>query len=237
MLDFRAAESTATELAAALPSLRIALLHGRLSGRDKADVMGRFKAGEIDLLVATTVVEVGVDVPNATLMVIENPERLGLAQLHQLRGRVGRGSERSHCVLLYKPPLGEQSRARLKVMRETTRRFPHRRRRSEAARAGRRARHAPDRRTAVPSGGSRNRRASDRARHRYCVADRHVAPGRCRRADRHLVAAERRLHAGLKTMPRRGNFRAPSILQRFGHAVSPPWTERPLSTIRAARAP
>jgi ATP-dependent DNA helicase RecG len=119
VLDFRAAESTATELAAALPSLRVALLHGRLSGREKAEIMDRFKAGEIDLLVATTVVEVGVDVPNATLMVIENPERLGLAQLHQLRGRVGRGRERSHCVLLYKAPLGKQSRARLKVMRET----------------------------------------------------------------------------------------------------------------------
>ena len=90
-----------------------------VSPGEKAEVMNRFKAGEIDLLVATTVVEVGVDVPNATLMVIENPERLGLAQLHQLRGRVGRGRERSHCVLLYKAPLGEQSRARLKVMRET----------------------------------------------------------------------------------------------------------------------
>jgi ATP-dependent DNA helicase RecG len=119
VFEFRAAETTAAELASALPSLRVALLHGRLAGRDKAAVMGRFKAGEIDLLVATTVVEVGVDVPNATLMVIENPERLGLAQLHQLRGRVGRGTQRSHCVLLYKPPLGEQSRARLKVMRET----------------------------------------------------------------------------------------------------------------------
>jgi ATP-dependent DNA helicase RecG len=118
-LDFRAAETTAAELAAALPELSIALLHGRLSGRDKARIMSDFKAGNIDLLVATTVVEVGVDVPNATLMVIDNPERLGLAQLHQLRGRVGRGSTRSQCVLLFKPPLGAQSRARLKVMRDT----------------------------------------------------------------------------------------------------------------------
>ena len=118
-MEFRAAETTAAELAQALPHLTVGLLHGRLTGRDKADVMARFKAGEIDLLVATTVVEVGVDVPNATLMVIENPERLGLAQLHQLRGRVGRGTQRSHCVLMYKPPLGIQSRARLKVMRET----------------------------------------------------------------------------------------------------------------------
>ena len=118
-LDYRAAETTAAELAAALPHLSVGLLHGRLAGREKAQVMERFKAGEIDLLVATTVVEVGVDVPNATLMVIENPERLGLAQLHQLRGRVGRGPQHSRCVLMYKPPLGMQSRARLKVMRET----------------------------------------------------------------------------------------------------------------------
>ena len=118
-LDCRAAETTANELARALPKLSVGLLHGRLSSRDKAAVMDRFKSGEIDLLVATTVVEVGVDVPNATLMVIENPERLGLAQLHQLRGRVGRGHERSHCVLLYKAPLSAQGRARLTVMRET----------------------------------------------------------------------------------------------------------------------
>jgi ATP-dependent DNA helicase RecG len=118
-LDFRAAETTAAELSAALPKLSIALLHGRLPGRDKARIMADFKAGKIDLLVATTVVEVGVDVPNATLMVIDNPERLGLAQLHQLRGRVGRGSRRSQCVLLFKPPLGAQSRTRLKVMRDT----------------------------------------------------------------------------------------------------------------------
>jgi ATP-dependent DNA helicase RecG len=118
-LDSRAAETTATELARALPNLSVGLLHGRLSARDKAAVMQQFKAGALDLLVATTVIEVGVDVPNATLMVIENPERLGLAQLHQLRGRVGRGAAHSHCVLLYKPPLSAQGRARLSVMRET----------------------------------------------------------------------------------------------------------------------
>jgi ATP-dependent DNA helicase RecG len=120
VLDFRAAETTAAELTAALPQLSIGLLHGRLSSREKAQVMEDFKAARIDLLVATTVVEVGVDVPNATLMVIDNPERLGLAQLHQLRGRVGRGSQRSQCILLFKAPLGVQSRARLKVMRDTT---------------------------------------------------------------------------------------------------------------------
>jgi ATP-dependent DNA helicase RecG len=87
---------------------------------DKEAVMRAYKAGELDLLVATTVIEVGVDVPNATLMVIENAERLGLAQLHQLRGRVGRGREASNCVLLYKPPLSEVARERLGVMRETT---------------------------------------------------------------------------------------------------------------------
>jgi ATP-dependent DNA helicase RecG len=120
VLDFRAAETTAAELAAALPRLRVGLLHGRMPSRDKARVMEAFKAGQLDLLVATTVVEVGVDVPNASLMVIENPERLGLAQLHQLRGRVGRGQQRSRCILLFKPPLGSQSRARLDVMRTTS---------------------------------------------------------------------------------------------------------------------
>ena len=118
-LDFRAAETTAAELTAALPGLSVGLLHGRLSSREKASVMEQFKAGRIDLLVATTVVEVGVDVPNATLIVIDNPERLGLAQLHQLRGRVGRGPEHSRCILLYKAPLGAQSQARLKVLRES----------------------------------------------------------------------------------------------------------------------
>jgi ATP-dependent DNA helicase RecG len=90
-----------------------------MKAREKDAVMTAFKAGEYQLLVATTVIEVGVDVPNATLMIIENPERLGLAQLHQLRGRVGRGSAASHCVLLYQSPLGQHSRARLQVMRES----------------------------------------------------------------------------------------------------------------------
>jgi len=118
-LQCQAAEKSAEELMLAIPNANIALIHGRLNSQDKANIMARFKAGEIDLLVATTVIEVGVNVPNASLMVIENPERLGLAQLHQLRGRVGRGAIESFCLLLYHPPLSAQSKARLKVMRES----------------------------------------------------------------------------------------------------------------------
>ena len=99
---------------------RVGLVHGRMKGPEKDRVMAAFAAHEIGLLVATTVVEVGVDVPDATIMVIENAERFGLAQLHQLRGRIGRGREASTCILLYKDPLGEMSAARLKVIRETT---------------------------------------------------------------------------------------------------------------------
>ncbi|MEQ9133144.1 MAG: ATP-dependent DNA helicase RecG [Salinisphaeraceae bacterium] len=116
----RAAEATAEELTQALPDCRVGLAHGRMKSADKETVMRAFSAGEIDLLVATTVIEVGVDVPNASLMVIENAERLGLAQLHQLRGRVGRGRTESHCVLLYQPPLGELARRRLSALRATT---------------------------------------------------------------------------------------------------------------------
>lgn len=122
-LQAQAAEATYTELQAALPELRIGLVHGRQKPAEKAAVMEAFKQGELQLLVATTVIEVGVDVPRATLMVIENPERLGLAQLHQLRGRVGRGAEQSFCVLLYQSPLGQLSRERLAIMRETTNGF------------------------------------------------------------------------------------------------------------------
>jgi ATP-dependent DNA helicase RecG len=118
-LDCQAAEETAETLAQALPALRIALLHGRLPAKRKEEVMQRFLAGEVQLLVATTVIEVGVDVPNADLMVIENAERLGLAQLHQLRGRVGRGVHESTCVLLYRAPLSQMARARLAAIRES----------------------------------------------------------------------------------------------------------------------
>jgi ATP-dependent DNA helicase RecG len=119
-LQAQAAEDTAEILTEALQGLRVGLVHGRLKATEKEAVMAGFKAGAIDLLVATTVIEVGVDVPNASLMVIENAERLGLSQLHQLRGRVGRGAQQSHCVLLYRPPLGQVARERLAVMRETT---------------------------------------------------------------------------------------------------------------------
>ena len=120
VLQCQAAEDTATLLAEALPEVRVGLVHGRLKGDAKEKIMQGFKLGEFDLLVATTVIEVGVDVPNASLMIIENAERLGLAQLHQLRGRVGRGSQASACVLMYHGALSEQARQRLGVMRDTS---------------------------------------------------------------------------------------------------------------------
>jgi ATP-dependent DNA helicase RecG len=119
LIDSSAATALTQELSAALPQLRIGLIHGRMKAADKEAVMRAFKGAALDLLVATTVIEVGVDVPNATLMVVENAERMGLAQLHQLRGRVGRGSQASSCVLLYKPPLSNLARERLQVMRAT----------------------------------------------------------------------------------------------------------------------
>jgi ATP-dependent DNA helicase RecG len=118
-LQHQAAAATCAALQAALPELRVALVHGRLKSAEKASMMQAFKHGEIDLLVATTVIEVGVDVPNASVMIIENPERLGLAQLHQLRGRVGRGQAKSFCVLLYQGPLSPTAHQRLTVMRDT----------------------------------------------------------------------------------------------------------------------
>ena len=118
-LQNQAAEDTLVMLQQALPDLRIGLVHGRLKAAEKQAVMQQFSKAELDLLVATTVIEVGVDVPNASLMIIENPERLGLAQLHQLRGRVGRGSTASHCVLLYHAPLSKTAQARLGVLRDS----------------------------------------------------------------------------------------------------------------------
>ena len=119
LLHAQAAEVTAEQFRSHWPNLRTGLIHGRLKGEEKVAIMAAFKAHELDLLVATTVIEVGVNVPNASLMIIENCERLGLAQLHQLRGRVGRGSLKSHCVLLYQAPLSETGKSRLKIMRET----------------------------------------------------------------------------------------------------------------------
>ena len=118
-LNAQAAEVAHAELTTALPDLAVGLIHGRMKPKEKQAVMDAFKAGELAVLVATTVIEVGVDVPNASLMVIENSERLGLAQLHQLRGRVGRGAIASNCVLLYQTPLSRLARERLQVMRET----------------------------------------------------------------------------------------------------------------------
>jgi ATP-dependent DNA helicase RecG len=118
-LRAQAAEVAHAELSAALDHCSVGLIHGRMKPKEKQAVMDAFKQGELAVLVATTVIEVGVDVPNASLMVIENSERLGLAQLHQLRGRVGRGAVASNCVLLYQPPLGQLARERLQVMRDT----------------------------------------------------------------------------------------------------------------------
>jgi ATP-dependent DNA helicase RecG len=119
VLQCQAAEDAAIALRTALPELKVGLVHGRLKSAEKQAIMDEFKQGELDLLVATTVIEVGVDVPNASLMIIENPERLGLAQLHQLRGRVGRGSVESHCVLMYSSPLSKTASKRLGVLRES----------------------------------------------------------------------------------------------------------------------
>jgi len=118
-IEAQAAEEVAADLRKDLHGLNIGLIHGRMKPTDKQQVMDEFKAGKIHLLVATTVIEVGVDVPNASLMIIENAERLGLAQLHQLRGRVGRGSRQSSCVLMYNPPLGELAKQRMEIMRQT----------------------------------------------------------------------------------------------------------------------
>jgi len=117
-LNAQAAEATYADLSERL-DIRIGMVHGKMKGAEKQAVMAAFKNGDLDLLVATTVIEVGVDVPNASLMVIENAERLGLSQLHQLRGRVGRGSTKSFCVLLYQTPLSETGIERLNVLRDS----------------------------------------------------------------------------------------------------------------------
>jgi ATP-dependent DNA helicase RecG len=118
VLQLQTAEATYANLTAEFPHLTVGLVHGRLSPQEKTEVMDLFKRGAIQLLVATTVIEVGVDVPNASLMVIENAERMGLSQLHQLRGRVGRGAEASICILLFQQPLSEVARQRLRIIFE-----------------------------------------------------------------------------------------------------------------------
>ncbi|HLD10406.1 MAG TPA: helicase-related protein, partial [Methylophilaceae bacterium] len=120
VLQLQTAQDTYTQLMESFPDLRIGLVHGRMKLAEKQAVMAAFGAGEVQLLVATTVIEVGVDVPNASLMVIEHAERFGLSQLHQLRGRVGRGSAQSACILLYQNPLSEAARARLKIIYESS---------------------------------------------------------------------------------------------------------------------
>jgi len=120
LVQAQAAEAVAKELRTGLSKVAVGLVHGRMKSQEKQEVMARFKQGDIQLLVATTVIEVGVDVPNASLMIIENAERLGLAQLHQLRGRVGRGGQQASCVLLYSPPIGMQAKERLGILRETS---------------------------------------------------------------------------------------------------------------------
>lgn len=119
ILQCQAAENVAKELSQLLPTLKIGLIHGKMAAREKEQIMLAFKSKDINLLVATTVIEVGVDVPNASLMIIENAERLGLAQLHQLRGRIGRGDKKSHCILLYQSPLSNLAKERLSVLKET----------------------------------------------------------------------------------------------------------------------
>ena len=119
-LQCEAAADTALQLTQTLPNLRVGLVHGRMPPSEKADIMTSFKAAQVDLLVATTVIEVGVDVPNANLMIIDNAERLGLAQLHQLRGRVGRGQAHSHCLLMYQSPLSRLAQERLNILRESS---------------------------------------------------------------------------------------------------------------------
>lgn len=118
-LEAQAAEESFRALSAALPELRVGLVHGRMKSAPKEQTMAAFKEGALDLLVATTVIEVGVDVPNASLMIIENAERLGLSQLHQLRGRVGRGARKSVCLMMYQRPLSKLARERLDILRET----------------------------------------------------------------------------------------------------------------------
>ena len=220
----RAATTTFDELQEMLPDVRSALVHGRLPATEKATAMAAFKAGEIDLLVATTVIEVGVDVPNASLMVIDNAERLGLAQLHQLRGRVGRGSARSDCVLLYQPPLSEVATQRLAVLRQDERRLRHRREGPRTARPRRHPRHPPNRRAGLP--------------HRRSGRGRRVGPTRHahRRQPPRLPRTRGPNHFHLGLWHRRGLRR--NVTRRLARGPAFAWRERtivlsPLFTLQS----
>ena len=173
-LELQTAVALHAELTAALPEFTVGLLHGRMKPDDKAAVMAEFVAGKIHVLVATTVIEVGVDVPNASLMVIEHAERFGLAQLHQLRGRVGRGAAESTCFLLFEEPLTDTAKARLKVIYENTDGFEIARQDLRDPRPRRIPRRAPVGRAAAALRRSRARRRADRAgarRRRRAAAD------------------------------------------------------------------
>jgi ATP-dependent DNA helicase RecG len=171
-IDLAAAAERATMLRAALGE-KVGLVHGRMKGPERDEVMAQFKAGELSVLVATTVIEVGVDVPEASIMVVEHAERFGLAQLHQLRGRVGRGTARSTCLLVYQAPLGAIAKQRLEALRATDDGFRHCRRGSAPARRGRAAGHEAERLARIPfrrfrgarrsCGGRARRRAHDPA--------------------------------------------------------------------------
>ena len=196
-LEAQSAEATWQTLKAKLPRMGVGLIHGRMKSEEKAEVMARFHGNDYRLLVATTVIEVGLDVANATLMVIENPERLGLAQLHQLRGRIGRGREKSHCILLCADELSETGRARLKVIRGEPGRLPHRRTGPEAARPGRDHGYPADGRYPVPRRGPRPARSPDRRSDSGREAIAQGGPGRCRGAVTSLGARGYRPHRGM----------------------------------------
>ena len=162
-LELQTAVALHAELTAALPSLRVGLIHGRMKSDEKAATMAAFARGEIHVLVATTVIEVGVDVPNASLMVIEHAERFGLSQLHQLRGRVGRGAAESTCVLLFEEPVGEVAKLRLKVIFENHDGFEIARQDLAHSRPRRVPRRAPVGRAVAALRRPRARRGADRA--------------------------------------------------------------------------
>ncbi len=175
-IDLKAATAMAEELTQVFPEFRVALLHGRMKGDEKERVMRAFVAGTLQLLVSTTVVEVGVDVPNATVMVVEHAERFGLSQLHQLRGRIGRGAHDSTCVLLYQAPWSDDARERLKAMSDTNDGFVIAERDLQAARPRRFLRDAAVRPAATARRRPDARRRPARARLRRGAGPRRAGP-------------------------------------------------------------